>query len=84
MEGGHYVDPRTIRGVYETNLKYINDFKDTFKVIALYDGMQKPTLLARMEGHQVYFATQNALKKKWISVGLPSIAQKISEFLKNH
>jgi predicted ABC-type ATPase len=84
MEGGHYVDPRTIRGVYETNLKFINDFNDTFKVIELYDGMQKPRLLARMEGHQVYFATQNALKKKWIRIGLPSIAQKISEFLKNN
>jgi predicted ABC-type ATPase len=81
MEGGHSVDPRTIRGVYETNLKFINDFNDTFNVIELYDGMQKPTLLARMEGHQVYFATQNALKKNWVRIGLPSIAQKISEFL---
>lgn len=80
-EGGHHVDATTIKGVYETNLKYINDFKETFKVIELYDGMKKPTLLVQLEDNLVTFATENALKKSWIKSGLPAIARAITQFL---
>jgi len=45
IEGGHYVEPGTIKGVYEKNLEHINKYKNTFKVIELYDGMGVPTLL---------------------------------------
>jgi predicted ABC-type ATPase len=45
IEGGHYVEPSTIKGVYEKKLEYINAYKDTFGVIELYDGMAMPTLL---------------------------------------
>lgn len=82
MEGGHYVDPRTITGVYETNLKHINDFKNTFKVIELYDGMKKPTLLVKIEEDKVVLASDKSMKKNWIKSGLPSLAEKIAVFLK--
>jgi predicted ABC-type ATPase len=81
MEGGHYVDARTIKGVYEMNLKYINDFKDTFKVIELLDGTNTPTVLVKIEDHKIIFANNNALQKQWIKSGLPSIAEKITIFL---
>lgn len=80
-EGGHHVDATTIKGGYETNLKYINDFKETFKVIELYDGMKKPTLLVQLEDNLVTFATENAPKKSWIKSGLPAIARAITQFL---
>lgn len=69
-EGGHHVDASTIKGVFETNLKYINDFKETFKIVELYDGMTKPTLLVQLEDNIVTFATANALKKSWIKSGV--------------
>jgi predicted ABC-type ATPase len=81
MGGGHFVDARTIKGVYDTNLRFINDFKDTFKVIGLYDGMKIPTLLVMTEGNDVIMANDNALRKKWIKSGLPAIAKMISLFL---
>lgn len=80
-EGGHHVDASTIKGVYETNLKYINDFKETFKIVELYDGMKKPTLLVQLEDDIVTFATESALKKSWIKSGLPSIVTAITQFL---
>jgi len=76
-EGGHYVDPKTIKGVYETNLKYINDYKTTFKVLELYDGMKVPTLLARFEDNKVTYAVKEALDKNWIKQGLPALAESL-------
>lgn len=70
-EGGHYVEPKTIKGVYETNLKYIEDYKNTFKVVELYDGMILPELLARFEDNEVTYAVKQALNKNWIKKGLP-------------
>ncbi len=63
MEGGHDVDAETIKGVFERNLKYNNDFRSTFKVISLYDGMKKPTLLAKILDGQVLLVDPIALKK---------------------
>ena len=80
IEGGHYVDPNTIKGVYEKNLEHINEYRDTFKVIELYDGMRFPTLLAKIEDGVVIFAEKNAMKKKWVTSGLPALAQAIKVF----
>jgi hypothetical protein len=56
------------------NLKYINDFRNTFMEVLLYDGMKKPGLLARIaEGH-VILAEPQVLKKSWIKTGMPDIA----------
>jgi predicted ABC-type ATPase len=82
IEGGHYVEPGTIKGVYQKNLEHINEYTNTFKVIELYDGMKIPTLLARFENNEVTFAATPALKKKWIISGLPSFAQNIKSFVK--
>jgi predicted ABC-type ATPase len=62
-EGGHAVDARTIRGVYERNLEHINAYKDTFRVICLYDGMRKPTLLVKLEDGQIIMMNELVLKK---------------------
>jgi len=80
-EGGHHVDARTIKGVYEMNLKYINDYKDTFKVIELYDGMIAPALLVKIADKQIILAKEHALKKQWIKSGLPAIAANLAPFL---
>jgi predicted ABC-type ATPase len=80
-EGGHYVEPSTIKGVYEKNLEHINAYRDTFGVIELYDGMAMPTLIARIENNKVTFALKQALTKNWISKGLPSLAVAIKSFL---
>ena len=66
--GGHDVDAQTIKGVYEMNLKYINDFMDTFIVISLFDGMGMPKLLEKIEGKEV-----KTLKKNWIETGMPGV-----------
>lgn len=81
IEGGHYVEPSTIKGVYEKNLQHINDYKDTFALIELYDGMAIPTLLARIENNEVTFATKQALKKNWIRKRLPLLGGAIQSFL---
>jgi len=81
IEGGHYVDPGTIKGVYQKNLEHINEYFKTFKVISLYDGMSKPELLARIEDNKIVYAVNLALKKIWIKKGLPSIAQDIQTYL---
>jgi len=80
LEGGHYVAPDTIKGVYQKNLQHINEFRITFKVIELYDGMKVPTLLARFEDGEVVMAADLSLKKIWLKNGLPAIAAKISAF----
>ncbi|SDF46791.1 Predicted ABC-type ATPase [Mucilaginibacter pineti] len=80
-EGGHYVDARTIKGVYEMNLQHINDYQDTFRIIELYDGMTAPALLVKIEDSQVLLAKEQALKKQWIRTGLPVIAAKLAPFL---
>jgi len=36
IEGGHHVEPGTIKGVYEKNLEHINEYNKTFRVIELY------------------------------------------------
>lgn len=82
-EGGHAVDARTIKGVYEKNLEHINSYKDTFKVICLYDGMERPAILVKLEDNQVSMANESALKKNWIKKGLPSIARMVSDYLVN-
>ncbi|PQJ12285.1 hypothetical protein CJD36_000565 [Flavipsychrobacter stenotrophus] len=81
IEGGHYVEPKTIKGVYERNLEYIDEYNSTFKVIELYDGMTMPALLAVIEDGAITFALKTAMKKKWIKSGLPLLAQKIKDFL---
>lgn len=80
-EGGHAVDARTIKGVYEKNLEHINNYFATFKVICLYDGMIKPTLLVKLEDNQIVMAKESSLKKAWIKVGLPLIAEKVSSYI---
>lgn len=77
MEGGHYVEPSTIKGVYEKNLEHINAYSDTFKVIELYDGMKFPTLLARIENGAASFAIKEVMRKKWVTSGLPTLASAI-------
>ncbi|MCE6989665.1 zeta toxin family protein [Dyadobacter sp. CY323] len=81
LEGGHYVPPDTIRGVYEKNLQHVNDYRRTFKCIELYDGMKYPILLAKLENDQVVLAYPSALQKEWLVHRMTSIAQKISAFL---
>jgi predicted ABC-type ATPase len=82
LRGGHSVDPETIKGVYEKNLEYINDYYNTFKVIELYDGMIKPALLVRIEDEKLTDVVSHALKKNWIKNGLPAIAQIIRHHLR--
>jgi len=82
LEGGHYVAPGTIKGVYEKNLEHINEYRNTFKVIELYDGMRVPTLLVRVEDGQIVIVTGSPLKKGWIKQGLPAISSQISKFIK--
>jgi predicted ABC-type ATPase len=79
-EGGHCVEPGTIKGVYQKNLEYINEYYKTFNIIELYDGMAIPTLLARMEHDQIVYADTLALKKEWIKKGLPHIAKKLFNY----
>lgn len=81
LEGGHYVDPRTIKGVYEMNLKFIDDFHSTFKVIELYDGTMRPELLLRLEDDHVSKIDNGVLKKKWIKTGLPQISRKVTHYI---
>lgn len=81
LEGGHYVDPDTIKGVYEKNLEHINDFNNTFLVIELYDGMKVPVLLAKLEKSQVLWADKVSLKKNWLKKGMPEIAKKVQDFI---
>ncbi|WP_432711624.1 zeta toxin family protein [Pedobacter sp.] len=83
MEGGHYVEPSTIKGVYEQNLRFINDFTSSFKVIELYDGTKIPTLLAKLENGEVKFALKGALKKNWIKSGLPNLSALIKQYTAN-
>jgi predicted ABC-type ATPase len=80
-EGGHQVDARTIKGVYEMNLRHIDDYQDTFKIIELYDGMIAPALLVKIEDGQVILAKEHTLKKQWIRTGLPVLAAKLVPFL---
>ncbi|MDB5091068.1 MAG: hypothetical protein JWR09_5062 [Mucilaginibacter sp.] len=84
MEGGHYVEPGTIKGVYQKNLEHINEYRNTFRMIELYDGMKIPTLLVRIEDNLVTYALNNALKKNWIKAGLPSLAQKVKSYIKSN
>jgi predicted ABC-type ATPase len=84
MEGGHYVEPGTIKGVYQTNLQHINEYRNTFRLIELYDGMKIPTLLVRIEDNIVIYALNSALEKNWIKAGLPSLAQNIKSYIKSN
>jgi predicted ABC-type ATPase len=83
LEGGHHVEPSTIKGVYQKNLEYINEYISTFKVVELYDGMKVPTLLVRLEDNLVNMAVTSALKKNWIKTRLPVITDKINLYLKS-
>ncbi len=76
-EGGHYVAPDTIKGVYEKNLEHIDTYRSVFKRIELFDGMTIPTLLTVLEYDEIVFTQEYALTKRWIKEGLPSIADKI-------
>lgn len=64
LEGGHYVRPDTIKGVYNNNLIHINTEYQTFDRVELYDGMIVPTLLCSMEKENVRYLSPKALKKK--------------------
>lgn len=81
FEGGHFVEPNTIKGVYQKNLEHINNYFNIFNVIELYDGMKIPTLLARLEESNVSWASKFALEKLWIKRGLPNLALKIANHL---
>ena len=81
LEGGHHVEPDTIRGVYEKNLEHINNYFKTFKVIELYDGMKVPTILLRMEDNRIVYAAKDIFKKNWIKKGLSAIARSIQTYL---
>lgn len=83
LEGGHYVEPATIKGVYQKNLEHINEFIGTFKVIELYDGMRVPTLLVRIEDNVIATVQSHAIKKTWIKTGLPAIANKINRYFQS-
>ena len=72
-EGGHAVDPKTIKAVYGDNLMHINNHWSTFMVICFYDGMGKPKPLVKLEDKQIVMALESSLKKNWIKNGLPSI-----------
>lgn len=82
LEGGHFVAPDTIRGVYEKNLEHINQYRETFQRIELYDGMLVPTLMATLEDNKVIWALKSVLKKTWVKKGMPAIAQNINDFFK--
>ena len=82
LEGGHYVQPSTIKGVFTKNLEHINTYHKTFHAIELYDGMKIPTLLGRFEGDEVKTASSLALKKQWIKKGMPNLSKKIELYLK--
>ena len=80
-EGGHNVDIRTIKGVYEMNLKYVNEYINTFKHIELYDGSIEPMLLVIVEDNKILTASDGAMKKAWIKNGLTEIFKMIKIFL---
>ncbi|MDB4901406.1 MAG: hypothetical protein JWQ63_687 [Mucilaginibacter sp.] len=82
-EGGHHVEPSTIKGVYQKNLEHINEYISTFQVVELYDGMKVPALLVRIEDNLINMAVTDALKKNWIKTGLPVITNKINLYLKS-
>ena len=82
LEGGHFVQPNTIKGVFIKNLEHINAYFKTFQVIELYDGMKIPTLLARFEHDEVKTAFPLALEKKWIKKGMPHFSRKIEVYLR--
>lgn len=79
--GGHHVEPATICGVYEKNLEFVDQYRNTFSLIELYDGMKLPVCLVKIENDQITYANKLALKKIWIKSGLPSIAKNINSFL---
>lgn len=80
QEGGMAVDDHTIKGIYEMNLKYINDYRGTFHCISLLDGMRIPKLLVRLEENKIVYANPTALDKNWIRMGFPHIAAKVIEY----
>jgi predicted ABC-type ATPase len=80
LEGGHYVRPDTIKGVYNNNLIHINTEYQTFDRIELYDGMIVPALLCSMEKSNVEYLSPKALKKNWIKKGMPLLAAELSKF----
>jgi len=81
LEGGHYVAPNTIKGVYDKNLEHINNNIKTFKLIELYDGMIVPTLLVTINDGKVTYADEDALKKRWIKSGLTVLYPNIKAYL---
>jgi len=81
LEGGHYVAPNTIKGVYDKNLEHINNNIEAFKLIELYDGMIVPTLLVTINDGKVTYADEDALKKRWIKSGLTVLYPNIKAYL---
>lgn len=81
VEGGHYVQPATIKGVYDKNLEFINLYSSESMLIELYDGTRIPNLLVRLENNKVKYAHKEALHKTWITTGLTSFKPKIQQFL---
>jgi hypothetical protein len=67
--------------VYKQNLQYIDEYRATFKIIELYDGMRIPTLLAKLEDNTVIYATESALGKAWLIKGLPVIGKEVRAFV---
>lgn len=84
LEGGHSVPLKTIKGVFEKNLEHINNYHKIFRLIELYDGTERPALLARIEEGVVQTADKKATKKKWIRTGLPALFEMINQYLKEN
>jgi len=80
-KGGVIIPPEATAGVYKYNLHNINNRVDYFDAIHLCDGMQCPTILAKIENGKVMSARPEALAKEWITQGLPKLAKKIEQYL---
>jgi len=83
LEGGHFVRPDTIKGVFNDNLMHINSQFQTFQRIELYDGMLVPTLLCSLERNIVEHLSPKAFKKTWIKKGLPLLYAQLKDYRKN-
>lgn len=72
-QGGHDVPKNIIEGVFEMNLKNINDYRSTFQQINLYDGTVYPKLLLTLENENIINLNPEINNYSWIKSGLPSL-----------
>lgn len=83
LEGGHFVRPDTIKGVFNDNLMHINSQFQTFQRIELYDGMLVPTLLCSLDNNIIEYLSPKVLKKIWIKKGLPLLYAQLKDHCRN-